>query len=182
MRGVRQGIICTAAAMALAAPILATDSFRADIVYYPPAKFSGVPAWVVAELNARGCRIPQARYFREGPHNLIRGEFVAKGQADWVALCSKDGRSSIVLLSPIKGKCTRPVAAAEDSAYVQQVGSDRVEFSRLISVAKVSEIRRYVQKDSSGVDHEGVIDEFAEKASTIFFCRNGNWMELPAAD
>lgn len=169
--------------MALAAPTFAADPpAQGNIVYYPPAKFSDAPAWVIAELNARGCRIPQAPHFKKERHNVIRGEFVAKGQVDWAALCSTNGKSSIVLLSTSKKKCTQELAVVDDSAYVQQVDSNRHAFSRLISTATSSEIARYVMRNSPGFDHEGIIDEFAEKASTIFYCREGKWVELQGAD
>ena len=169
--------------MALAILAFAADlPAQGNMVYYPPEKFSGVPAWVVAELNARGCSIPQALHFRKGPHNLIRGEFVLKGQADWAALCSKNGKSSIVLLSTNKEKCTQELPVTGDSAYVQQVSSNQQAFSRLISTATSKEITPYAMQDSPGFDHDGIIDEFAEKASSIIYCREGTWVELQAVD
>lgn len=168
--------------MALAAPTFAVDSpAQGNIVYHSPADFSGVPAWAIAELNARGCRIPQASHFKKERHNVIRGEFVTKGQVDWVALCSKNGRSSIVLLSNSKARCTQELAAADDSMYLQQVAPNQQAYSRMINVAPSSEIAPFV-KEKGEFNREGIVDEFAEKASTIFHCRNGKWIELEGAD
>ena len=61
--------------------------------YLEPERYGNkVPAWVIAELKARGCKIPQASYFDPKPHNLIRGQFVTPGQLDWAALCSRKNK------------------------------------------------------------------------------------------
>ncbi len=174
--------ICAALVLALTAPTFAADSLaQGNIGYRPPAEFLDVPAWAIAELNARGCRIPQASHFKNERHNVIRGEFVAKGQIDWAALCSKNGRSSITLLSTNKTACTQELAAADDSVYLQQVAQNQQAYSRMISAAPNSEIALAV-KQNDGLDHEGIVDEFAEKASTVFYCRDGKWIELPTGD
>lgn len=183
MQPLRRIYIRAAVVMVLAGPAFAAEPHaHGGVVYYSPAEFSDVPVWVVAALNARGCRIPQATYFKKERHNVIRGEFVAKGQIDWAALCSKNGKSSIVLLSTSKATCTQELAAADDSAYLQQVDANLHAFSRLINTATPSEIARYVVQKNPEFDHAGIVDEFAGKASTIFYCRDGKLMELPAGD
>ncbi len=168
--------------MVLVAPAFAADpAAPGNVVSYQPGEFSGVPAWAIAELNARGCRVPQAHHFKKERHNVIRGEFVAKGRVDWAVLCSKNGKSSIVLLSTSKARCTQELAAADDSVYLQQVAPNQQAYSRLIRVAPNSEIAPHV-KQIGGFDHEGIVDEFAEKASTTFYCRDGKWAELQSGD
>lgn len=162
----------------------------AKIEYYPLEKFSSAPAWVLAKLKARGCRIPQANYFNSKPHNLIRGEFAKKGQVDWAVLCSKSNKSSsIVLLSLSKQKCAEELAIADDSNFVQQVDSNQYQFSRLIKTATKSDIAQYRKREGDqpplmdgGLDHEGIIDEFAGKGSSIYYCKDGKWVELPGGD
>ncbi len=159
------------------------------IVYRPPETFADVPAWVVTELKAQKCRIPQAVHFNPKPHNLIRGEFVTKGQVDWVALCSNNDRSSILLLSRSKQKCARELASADDIVYVQQVAENQFEFSRVIETAGKTDIARYVREQRApsplmkeDIDHEGITDAFVEKSSSIFYCKDGKWVELQGAD
>ncbi len=137
-----------------------------------------------AQLKTRGCRIPQAGHFNPKPHNLIRGEFVKKGQVDWAVLCSKNNKSSIVLLSLSKQQCTQELAVADDSTFVQQVDSNQYRFSRMITTATKSDIARYMKREGgqpqlmdSDFDHEGITDEFVGKGSLIFYCKDAKWGE-----
>lgn len=148
-----------------------------------------VPAWVVTELKARGCRIPQASYFEPKPHNLIRGEFVTPGQLDWAALCSRNNKSSIMLISKRSGTCTGEARLADDTSYVQQVETQERRFSRRISTATKTDIVRYVKRAESElplvpsqIDHAGIFDQFVGKASLVLFCNEGKWLELQGAD
>ncbi len=191
MRHVHRLLLVGAAVVTLATPSFAAEVpiQGAKIVYHPLEKFSGVPTWVIAELKTQGCRIPQASYFNPKPHNLIRGEFVKKGQIDWAALCSKNNRSSILLFSSSKQKCTQELAIADDDSFVQHVGSNQYKFSRIINTATKSNIVRYIKREGyrsplsdSAVEHEGITDAFAGKGSLIFYCKDGKWVELPGGD
>jgi hypothetical protein len=62
----------------------------------PVSSFPQLPAAVQAELNRRGCLIPQS-YEAHGPENVVRGSVERRGSADWVALCSVQGTVSLLV-------------------------------------------------------------------------------------
>lgn len=51
----------------------------------PPAAFAELPKSIVAELEQRGCQIPQIQ--RHKRINVIQGDFVRSGEQDWAVLC-----------------------------------------------------------------------------------------------
>jgi hypothetical protein len=72
------------------------DKAEKEIRRFKPSEFKSLPEAVVKELEQMGCTIPQSDVETE-PHNVIRGEFARKGQVDWAVLCSKEGKSSVLV-------------------------------------------------------------------------------------
>lgn len=191
---VRETFVMLAVAVLLSGPGFArgpSDEAAGVLRYLEPNYFAdkGAPAWVIAELKARGCRIPQASYFDPAPHNIIRGEFVAPGQLDWAALCSRNKQSSIMLISKHSRGCSSEVNLADDSIYVQQVAAHQHGFSRIISAATKEDVVRYIKREGSKsplspgqIDHAGIVDQFMDKASLVLYCHGGRWLELKGAD
>jgi hypothetical protein len=166
------------------APVSARDDSRPR--YLAPDAFAEAPAKVVAELKARGCMIPQARTGKA--HNLIQGEFIAKGQVDWAVLCSREGKSSILLISDNNGKCQEH-GTGDDAAYMQQVDRQKVQYSRLIRKQTRNDIAKRLSESGPSsrlaperVDHDGIGDVYIGKASTTLYCMEGRWVELDGAD
>ncbi len=154
--------------------------------YIAPDAFAGAPARVVAELKALRCMIPQARTGKA--HNLIQGEFIVKGQVDWAVLCSREGKSSILLISDHKGKCPEH-GTSDDAVYMQQLDRQKIQYSRLILKETRKDIaKRLSESEPSSrlaperVDHDGIGDVYVGKASTILYCMEGRWVELDGAD
>jgi hypothetical protein len=73
---------------------------KADVetVRLAPARFSGLPSAVEAELNRRQCSIPQPFTAKPGqPENAIRGRFTSSAAADWAVLCSRQRHSTLLV-------------------------------------------------------------------------------------
>ena len=162
---------------------LATGGPTVD--YYPPGRYSEAPTWIIAELKNKKCLIPQASYFDPLPHNLIRGEFVTKGHFDWAVLCSRNNKSSILLLSKSKQVCSQELLSVDDSNYIQQVAQNRFRFSRMIDPISKKDLIRYAKqnKNQSALketkfDHDGIVNKFLEKSSSVFYCDNGKWIKI----
>lgn len=58
------------------------------VEHLPPASFPQLPAEIAAELNRRGCLIPQT-YEAHRPENVIHGSFQQAGSSDWALLCAR---------------------------------------------------------------------------------------------
>ena len=175
------------------------DSAVHRISRLPAARFPELPRDFARELDSLGCAVPQS-YFAGEPHNVIRGSFGAPGQEDWAALCSRAGVSVILVHWGGPVQCPREVGAndrsraAPDRHYLQSIGGDRIGFSRrIVTTDSYHDHGEEVdQEDLTGVgeerphyvklDHDAIEDAFLEKASTVWYCKEGTWIALPGAD
>src|SRR5688500_11556916 len=84
------------------------DWIAADLatVRITPSVFPQVPAAVRAEMERRGCTVPQPHGATQ-PTNLMSGRFTSAGQTDWAGLCSRE-RISVILV--FRGGSTTNVA------------------------------------------------------------------------
>ena len=152
-----------------------------------PRAFPALPPSIVADLESRDCTVPQT-YFLPEPHNVIHGEFRRPGQHDWAVLCSKSGSSTILVYWAGSPSDVEALAdPSSDTRWMQYIVDDRVGFSRLIaSVAKSGIIAGYEAYREGPkpppIDHNGISDAFAEKASTVFYWYDGEWLRLAGSD
>ncbi|HJS42576.1 MAG TPA: hypothetical protein VJ755_03825 [Gemmatimonadales bacterium] len=151
----------------------------------PPSAFPELPASFATELQQLGCTIPQSDYSGKRG-NVIHGSFAAAAQEDWAVLCSRAGKSVILVHWGGPAQCPRELASAEDSHFLQGLGEGRIGFSRGISTRNTYHV--YPHQDSTGGDrevpleHDGIDDAFQGKASSVRFCRGGTWLVFSGAD
>ncbi len=74
----------------------------------------------------------------------------------------------------------------EDKSFLQGIPGAHVEFSRAISAVS-KEFIWYIHKELGGpelppIDHQGINDEFMEKASVVYYCYKGKWLQLQGYD
>jgi len=150
-----------------------------------PSAFQNLPPAVRAELERRGCTIPQT-YLNRTPHNVIRGEFSRAGQIDWAALCSHERVSSIVVFRGGDPKDVAEIAVRPDADFLQTVTADQIGFSRAISAASPEYIRehhrRYGGPTPPSLPHAGINDAFVGKGSSVWYWHEGRWLPLTGAD
>ena len=152
----------------------------------PPTAFSRLPKNVVSFLQRRGCTVPQT-YLSRKPHNVVHGEFRRRGQTDWAVLCSRDGESSILVFWRGSTKSVSEIARAPDEGYMQTVaGGAKVGYSRMIEAVGrgyiISHYKSYGGPKPPPIDHQGIDDIYAEKASVVRYRYRGRWLELQGAD
>jgi hypothetical protein len=68
---------------------------EAKIRSLPPSAYPELPSGVVDELERRACQIPQIQ--RHKRSNVIQGEFIRPGQADWAVLCMTKQDTSLLV-------------------------------------------------------------------------------------
>lgn len=163
------------------------------IVRLEPSAFRELPPAVVALLEARGCRIPQTT-FASRPENVISGHFFDDPRPlDWAALCSRNGRSVVLVipgeagsdLLPPNGRSIAELDEQPDARFLQVVAPGRIGFSRSISTATRTAIAQYAQRIDAPLPplmHDGIEDAFAEKGSVIWYRYAGQWLKLPGSD
>ena len=156
-------------------------------VRLPPSRFATMPSAVRAELERRGCVIPQPFTAEPGrPENAIRGRFISPTGTDWAVLCSRQRRSAILVFRGGGLTQVDELAAEDDADRLQVTGPGQIGYSRGIVVASPGDIGAHnpIQDELSPVlDHDGIHDAFIEKASVIWYGRvlgGGQTLPLPA--
>lgn len=167
-----------------------TESTNKGIVRLSPARFSSLPPSIKRELERRGCTIPQY-WGAKAPLNVISGSFAKAGQKDHAVLCSRDGASEIEVFWGGTARCPSPVPGSNESdeTYLQTGSRGDFEYSRAIDEARLtrlSSIAEYQQYSGSpkapSNNHEGIENTYIGKGSTILYCHQGSWVELPGSD
>ncbi len=160
------------------------DSANAAIVRLPPAAFHQLPAAVRADLERRGCLIPQ-NYTDTHPHNVVHGQFARPGQTDWAVLCSRNDTSTILVFWRGAADSVAELAKAADRNYLQGM-PEGIVYSRGLGVADTTDIRRlyssYGGPEPPPLDHDGIDDGFEGKASEVHYWYRDHWIELTGAD
>jgi len=119
-------------------------------------------------------------------HNVIRGEFFAKGEAGWAVFCSAN--HSTALLTFRDDRDTNPVTVntTEDRQHLQGLDGNHIGYSREITAAGRGFIMRHYRANGGPppppIDHQGIDDAFLEKASVTWYFYQGKWRQLSGAD
>ena len=158
----------------------------AATVRLSPRAFGMLPHNVVQSLEARGCSIPQLSG-SSAPHNVVKGEFIKKGQTDWAVLCSRNRHSSILIFAGGSSKRVTAIAESADREFLQGIdAAGNIGFSRAIDVVGkdylVKHREEYGGPSLPPVDHQGINDAFVEKASVVHYYYRGKWLQLQGAD
>ena len=167
-------------------PPIDWEAAERNIVRLKPDAFPDMPAVVRTELKKRGCTIPQSPEVDEQPNNVVRGRFTSAGQRDIAVLCSVKGVSTVLVFRGGTVTSIAELAPMEDAGFLQTTGPGSIAFSRVLGVARPEHIRLYY-KEFGGptpptLDHDGINDAFAGKASTVRYWFRGKWLELTGMD
>jgi len=161
---------------------------KAKVRRLAPAAFATLPAAIRHTLESRNCTVPQAND-NASPHNVICGEFLRKGQKDWAVLCSHDGTTSILIFwNGSTSKITK-LSPSRDDDWFQSFGTE-YGFSREIMVAGKKQIEAYHdfakqfadEPDLPPITHDGIDQFFVNKASSVLYYYQGQWLTLSGAD
>lgn len=104
---------------------------------------------------------------------------------DTAVLCSRQRTSSILIFWGGHSSDVSVVATRTDAQFLQLIAPGRIGFSRLLRVASPAFIREHEQRSRGGltaIAHEGIEDVFIEKASVVWYWREGKWLQLSGAD
>jgi hypothetical protein len=150
-----------------------------------PSAFPELPMNIRRELERRGCTIPQL-WEDKKPHNVIKGEFIRRGQIDWAVLCSLNRISSILIFRNASEQNPSELAREADIEKLQGVGGDVIGYTRAISsVGKqfiLDHHRSYGGPKLPPIEHQGINDAFVGKTSVVHYFRAGSWLQLTGED
>lgn len=154
-----------------------------NVVRLSPMEFEYVPLPVRKQLTEMGCTIPQVSSNIHGgyvgrKHNIVSGQFATPEQTDWAAICSRNGRSSVVVLWGGSVNCRSAVtAASRDSS---------MEFDRLVLRLLPWRKGLYNSDAEAGVPktrtHDALNYAFLGKAAVAYYCHEGEWLRFITSD
>jgi hypothetical protein len=166
-----------------AAPQLDFAAADARTLRLPPSAFGDLPAAVRADLERRGCTVPQPFVRRRGPENVIRGRFLSAMPTDVAVLCSRHRRSTILVYRDSAAPAAAELAPSADVDWLQVVdAAGTAGYSRALYVAAPDHIRRHNPDARLPIDRDGIEEAFLEKGSTIRLWSGRAWIELPGSD
>ena len=118
-------------------------------------------------------------------HNIVSGEFGKVGQTDWVVVCSRNGRSEILVIWGGQEHCHSVVEEEyPDSAQTQGWGSHGMVYSRIIS-SFPAPVERLFKMDEGLPEkrtHDAINDYFMDKGGSSVYCHEGKWVRFGTAD
>jgi hypothetical protein len=151
----------------------------------PVNSFPELPEAVAAELNRRGCLIPQT-YEAHHPENVVRARLEEASSLDWAVLCSKHGTVQLLVFF---GSATpaAPVvlASAQEKDRLQvRVGRDTMGFNWGIDRAapeQVHEAQAGMEPRPAWVKHDALADSVIDRKTVYHFYDKGAWtlLEMP---
>jgi hypothetical protein len=151
----------------------------------PVNAFPQLPPVVQAQLNRRGCLIPQT-YEAHQPENVIHASLEQQGSSDWAVLCSVNGTVSLlVFLSSSHGDPT-VLATASETSRLQAHGSGNVlGFNWGIDSASpeaIHEAQLGMHHPPPRVDHDALADSVVEGRTVYHFYAHSAWTILDTED
>ena len=163
------------------------DRADKEVVRLAPEAFDELPRQVKKELDRRQCTIPQVSgEWGDDKQNVVRGRFKRPDRIDIAVLCSRDRVSSILVFLGGSVDKVDELASAPDSTYLQRGVGRKIIYSRYISAADSKTIRRYHaafgEPPLPPLNHDGIDDGFAGKASTVLYWHAGEWRTLRGMD
>jgi hypothetical protein len=170
-------------------PASSWETADRQVVRLSPKAFPELPSNLRAELERRGCTIPQVPpqiSMIKGRQNVIKGEFSKTGQTDWAVLCSIDRISSILIFW--NGSSLKPadIEKTADLDHLQGWRGDKIVYDRVITPVGTKFIMEhysaYGGEKPPPLDHQGIDDAIVGKASVVLYLYRGKWLHLSGAD
>jgi hypothetical protein len=106
---------------------------------------------------------------------------VSRASADWAVLCSRNGRSAILIFRSGDVSTVDEIAAEDDVARLQETGPGRIGYSRRISVVSARDLResnRSLDPALPRTEHDGIQDAFIEKGAVVWYWSGRRWLRI----
>jgi len=192
-RGWQRGILlclgCFAAAQTEPVPALNVSghitvggqSLPYLIRHLPASSFPDLPAAVRAELDSRGCIIPQT-YEAHRPENVIHASLERPGTSDWAVLCSLNGTTSLLVF--FGSAPTQPfvLASAPETEQLQlNTATGVMGFNWAIDPAspqRIHEAQTGLVPRPPIIDHDALADSTVDRRTIYHFYAKGGWTHL----
>lgn len=152
----------------------------------PVNAFPELPTAIAAQLEGRGCTIPQS-YEAHRPENVVHGSFSAVGADEWAVLCSAKGTASLLVFLDGASEPPTWLATAKETERLQaQHGAKSpLGFNWGIDRATPAQVHEAQSGRGHGhvmPDHDAIADSVIEYRTIYHFYSKGHWMLLDMPD
>lgn len=149
----------------------------------PVSSFPDLPAPIAAELNTRGCMIPQT-WQAHRPENVVEGSFERAGSADWALLCSAKGQTSLLVFfaSAAANQPAELAQHSESSRLQPHNAAGELGFNWGIDAATPRQLHDALVGDEQQLqpppNHDSVADSIIDRTTFYHLYRNGKWVQF----
>lgn len=170
------------------APLTATGQITLNghsaaylVRHLPVNSFPQLPAAVQAELNRRGCLIPQT-YEAHRPENVVNASLERSGSSDWAVLCSAEGAVSLLVFFGDRPAEPFVLASAPETERVQAHDASGVlGFAWGIDPASPEQVHQAqagLQPRPPRLDHDALADTIIDHATVYHFYAKNAWTRV----
>jgi hypothetical protein len=153
------------------------------IRHLPVSSFPQLPMAVQAELNRRGCLIPQT-YEAHAPENVIQASLERRGSKDWAVLCSVKGAVSLLVFF---ADAAQPYVLADvpETERLEAHGqAGTLGFDWGIDAATPGRVHeaQMGMKNRPAMDHDAVAESVIDQWTVYYYFDGKNWRPLETRD
>jgi hypothetical protein len=151
----------------------------------PVSSFPELPAAIAAQIDERGCMIPQS-YQAHRPENVVHASLERPGSSDWAVLCSS-GRT-VQLMVFFGSSPNEPSVLVTEPEMARMETHDRsgvLGFAWGIDPAspgRVREAQAEMEHHPPLLDHDALADVFVEKGTVYHFFTRNAWRIIDTTD
>lgn len=161
------------------------EYFHSRVPRLSPTEFPELPAALSKTLIERECLIPQA-----GPTwpfgNAIRGDFFVAGQESWAVICSRNRKAQILAFRSASDQQPEIVDEFDDPVCMGEESNCGMLYGKNINAVGRDYILTHHEAFGGPVpppiDHQGIDVGIWEKASSVRYFHEGQWLTLTGAD
>jgi len=151
------------------------------IRHLPVSSFPGLPVELAAQLNRRGCLIPQT-YQAHRPENVVHASLERAGSSDWAVLCSEAGTVSLlVYFSSVPDKLLVLAASPETERLQAHDPSGVLGFNWGIDPASPNQVHQAqsgLEPRPAFLDHDALADSLVDHKTVYHFYLKNAWTVL----
>ena len=143
-------------------------------------RFSALPPTVREAFTQINCQVPQST--PAAPANVIQGEFAARGQRDWAALCSDGTLTQIRVVWGGSARCDDRVATTQDADTLVATAPGVYTYNRTIATATAAQVERLLVKYRTTLPEDPAhhaIDDATDRVSVLRYCAGRQWLSVP---
>ncbi len=163
---------------------------KIDTMRVIPTEYPGLPVNIAAWLEERGYTIPQCYVPENGKHsNVIFGDFKEEDQQDCAVLVTDSNRMKLIVFPSSLLSSVEVIVDEEIEPYYWRILPVRNNVS-LFSYKIQSVGQEYIKThyealggpEPPEINHKAINLYLVEIASTVYYYKDGIWLQLQGAD